>query len=101
MSNYIPYKLWDRIDYPAPNFNHCTVQVWEWISNFDPQFTRHEIIYQLLGGLKRNQPCYKMGPMKQSIISTDIAQRTMALRIILPNELDCCPVLLDQLTEAK
>ena len=39
--------------------------------------------------------------MKQSIISTDIAQRTMALRIILPNELDCCPVLLDQLTEAK
>ena len=26
--------MWDEITYPFPNFNSCTVEVWEWISNF-------------------------------------------------------------------
>ena len=30
-------KLWGEITYPSPNFNGCTVEVWEWISNFIPQ----------------------------------------------------------------
>ena len=30
--------MWDEITYPCPNFNGCTVEVWEWISHFIPQF---------------------------------------------------------------
>ena len=26
--------MWDEITYPFPNFIGCTVEVWEWISNF-------------------------------------------------------------------
>ena len=26
--------MWDEIIYPIPNFNGCTVEVWEWKSNF-------------------------------------------------------------------
>ena len=37
--------MWDEIIYPFPNFNGCTVEVWEWISNFIPHFTRHMIAY--------------------------------------------------------
>ena len=45
ISNYIRYKLWDEITYPFPNFNGAAVDVWEWISNFIPQFTRIVITY--------------------------------------------------------
>ena len=27
-------QVGDEITYPFPNFNGCTVEVWEWISNF-------------------------------------------------------------------
>ena len=30
-------KVWDEIMYPFSNFNGCTTEVWEWISNFIPQ----------------------------------------------------------------
>ena len=30
----MPDKVWDEITYPFPNFNGCTIEVWEWISNF-------------------------------------------------------------------
>ena len=36
VSNHIHYHVWDEITYPPPNFNSCTVEVWEWISNFIP-----------------------------------------------------------------
>ena len=26
--------MWNEIIYPFPNFNDCTVEVWEWINNF-------------------------------------------------------------------
>ena len=29
-------QMWDEIDYQFPNFNGCTVEVWEWINNFIP-----------------------------------------------------------------
>ena len=45
ISNYIHYKVWDGIIYPFRNFNGCTVEVWEWISNFIPHFTRYVNIY--------------------------------------------------------
>ena len=33
--------MWDEITYPLPNFNGCTVEVWELISNFTPHFAVH------------------------------------------------------------
>ena len=30
--------MWDEITHSLPNFNGCTVEVWEWISNFIPNF---------------------------------------------------------------
>ena len=43
--NYDHYKVWDEITYPFPNFNGCTIDVWEWISIFTPHFTVHVITY--------------------------------------------------------
>ena len=42
---YIHYKVWAEIIHPFPNFNGCTVEVWEWINNFSPYFTGHVITY--------------------------------------------------------
>ena len=39
------YKVWHNITYPSPNFNGCTVEVWEWISDFTPHFIGHVITY--------------------------------------------------------
>ena len=36
ISSYILYKVCDEISYPFPNFNGCTVEIWEWISKFQP-----------------------------------------------------------------
>ena len=36
--HYMPCKVLDEITYPFPNFNGCTVEVWELISNFIPHF---------------------------------------------------------------
>ena len=47
VSNYINYKVWDKIAYPFPNCNSATI--WEYISNSIPHFTRHVITY----------PCYE------------------------------------------
>ena len=43
ISDYIHYKVWDEITYPFPNFNSGTVEVWEWMNNFNPQLTGHVI----------------------------------------------------------
>ena len=45
ISNYIHYKMWNEITYPLPNFNGCTIEVWEWITNFISYFTGHVIVY--------------------------------------------------------
>ena len=45
ISNYIHYKVWDKITYPFPNFNGATVEVWEWINNFILHFTMYVITY--------------------------------------------------------
>ena len=34
-------KVWHEISYPFPNFNGCTVEVWEWITNFIPRFINY------------------------------------------------------------
>ena len=45
ISNHMPSKMWDEITYPFPNFNSCTVEVWEWISNFIPRLIMDAITY--------------------------------------------------------
>ena len=48
ISNYIYYKVWGGITNSFPNLNGATVEVWEWISKFIPQFTVHVITYPCL-----------------------------------------------------
>ena len=36
MSNHMSSKGWYEITYPYPNFNGCTVEVWDWINDFLP-----------------------------------------------------------------
>ena len=45
ISNHMPSEVWDEITYPFPNFNGCTVEVWEWVSNFVPHFVMDLITY--------------------------------------------------------
>ena len=49
----MPSEVWDEITYsflnfngyPFLNFNGATVEVYEWISNFIPQFMMYVITY--------------------------------------------------------
>ena len=45
ISNYMSNKEWDKITYQFPNFNGCTVEIWEGISNFILHFIMDIIIY--------------------------------------------------------
>ena len=45
ISNHIHNKVWDEITYPFPNFDGCTAEVWEWISNCNPHSSGHVITY--------------------------------------------------------
>ena len=49
ISNHMPSKICDEITYPVPNFNGCTVEVWEWISKFIPQVYDGYIYLSMLG----------------------------------------------------
>ena len=40
-----PLLVWDEITYPFPNFNDCTVEVWEWINDLIPHLPVHVIAY--------------------------------------------------------
>ena len=44
-SNFIHYKVSGGITYPFPNFNGCTVEVWEWISNYILNFNVNAVTY--------------------------------------------------------
>ena len=39
ISNHMPSKVCDRITYPFPNFNSCTIEVLEWMNNFIPHIS--------------------------------------------------------------
>ena len=45
ISYYNHHNVWDEITYQFQSFNGATVAVWEWISNFIPDFPRHVITY--------------------------------------------------------
>ena len=55
----MPSKAWDEITYPFLNFNGCTVEVQEWISNFIPHYNGCDYLSML--GLKLNHVS-KRGP---------------------------------------
>ena len=38
ISNHMSSQVWDEITCPFTNFNRCTIEVWEWISNSIPHF---------------------------------------------------------------
>ena len=44
-TNYMPIERWNEINYPFPNFNDITVEVWEQISNLSPYFILDVITY--------------------------------------------------------
>ena len=41
MSNHISREAWDRIINPFPNFNACTVEVWEWKRMFQQPWSAY------------------------------------------------------------
>ena len=45
ISNHMPDKVCDEITHLFPNFNGCTVEVWEWISNFITYYRKDVITY--------------------------------------------------------
>ena len=49
ISNYIHYDVWGGITYPFPNFNGCTIEVWEWMINFVQHFIGNVISYPCCG----------------------------------------------------
>ena len=52
ISNYIHWKMWDKITYPFPNSNGATVEVWELISYFIPHITEYWLLIH--GGITVN-----------------------------------------------
>ena len=59
ISNHMPSKRWDEFTYPFPNFNGCTVEVWEWIGTFIPYFVMDVIILSHDDVIKwKHFPCY-------------------------------------------
>ena len=43
--NHMPRKVLDEINYAFLNFNGCTVEVYEWITNFIPHFIMDVFTY--------------------------------------------------------
>ena len=44
-NNHMHSKVWDETNYPFRNFNGCTVEGWQWISNFTPHIILDAITY--------------------------------------------------------
>ena len=41
----MPCNVWNEIIYPFPNFSICTVEVWQWLSDFIPHILMGVITY--------------------------------------------------------
>ena len=61
LDNYIYYKPWDEITFP--NFNGCTVYVWEWEWKkcMRDNYVKCQLIYEWLWSGSNNglQPCFR------------------------------------------
>ena len=73
ISNPKPGNMWDDITSTNtfPNFNECTVEVWEWISNFIPHFVMHVFAY----------PCWKL--VKSSYYRVALQQTFVKITFLL------------------
>ena len=78
----MPCKLWDEITYPFLNFNDCTVEVYEWISNFVPHFI-YVCNYLTMLGLKLNHVS-KSGPRLVSSWSSQYRKYIITIGITVP-----------------
>ena len=45
MHTHTHYEVLDEITYLFLNFNGAAIEVWKWISNFNPHFTGDVITY--------------------------------------------------------
>ena len=59
--------MWDEIAYLFPNLNGVPVEVWEWISNFIPNFPGHAIT---------NPTISNISPVEHSRKYTRVAEET-------------------------
>ena len=90
ISDHILSKVWDEIIYSFSNFNGCTVEVWEWISNFIPHFTFHNgCDYLSMLGSKLNQ-INKRGPVSSAAMYwvCGINRSLLSTRGAFPNHYD-------------
>ena len=62
-NNHMCTEAWDEINYQLSKFNGCTVDVWEWESDYTPLFIMDILYnYSSMLGLKPINVS-KMGPM--------------------------------------
>ena len=52
MDKYTHQTIWNQITYSFSSYNGGTLEVWEWISNFNPHFTGMKLF--ILIGIKFN-----------------------------------------------
>ena len=71
-----PLKMWGETMYSLPNFNCCTVGVWEWISNFIPQFTGHVFDLNKLHKLRFGSRLIKWSWLMNKICSAPKLNKT-------------------------
>ena len=45
ISNHMSSEVWDEITYSFPNFNGCTIEIWELIRNVIPHYIMDVITY--------------------------------------------------------
>ena len=75
INNHIDWQMWDVITYPFPNTVGCTVEIWEWVSNFIPHLIRHVNIYPGCGNtmfVKRPQATWVPNNISMYSISHQI-----------------------------
>ena len=56
----MPSVVWNEIIYPFSNINGCTVEVWEWISNFIPPVMMDVITYAVLNHQRKWMSVYPL-----------------------------------------
>ena len=66
--------MWDEITYPFPNFNGCTVEVWEWIGNLKilVHLFQTILISQILDSLDQSDINFQVSGMPPELTLTDI-----------------------------
>ena len=61
----MPSNMSDEITYPFPNFNSCTIEIWEWTSYF---------IWHIIMDVIITYPCWGLSKMMSVKGATDETQ---------------------------